>query len=97
MIVRVESDSPAVEEQFPDYDGGEMNLADGADAEKYFSKALNTEVLIYRAPSDGLAVWNDYEVTEMTFAQFSYENVEYQLCGDVDRQKMKDIVEEMHP
>ena len=74
-----------------DYNGYTRSVSDNA--KEYYVKSLDTNVLITREPSDGLVVWNDDNIAEMTGMWFTYEGIEYHYTGDVSAETMLEIAE----
>lgn len=65
-------------------------------ATTYQCKNLNTEVILYEIKTDGPAAWEQTESFPVTFMIFSYEGITYEFCGQVSKDTMKEIADNLH-
>ena len=91
ILIKTVCEEEITSETDMDYAGYERFVSDNA--KQYYVESLDLNVLISREPSDGLTVWNDDNISEMTCMWFTYEGIEYQYCGDVSVETMLEIAE----
>lgn len=69
---------------------------DSAKAIKYRCKNLDTEVLIYKVDTDGPSSWDQTRIREMTNMVIVYNGIEYHYLGQVSKDTMKEIADNLH-
>lgn len=65
-------------------------------ATTYQCKNLDTEVILYEIVTDGPAAWEQVEGFPVTFMILSYDGITYEFCGQVSKDTMKEIAENLH-
>ncbi len=75
-----------------DYD----SIIDKETATTYQCKNLGTEVILYEIVTDGPAAWEQVEGFPVTYMILSYDGITYEFCGQVSKDTMKEIAENLH-
>lgn len=65
-------------------------------ATTYQCKNLDTEVILYEMVTDGPAAWEQVEGFPVTYMILSYNGITYEFCGQVTKDTMKEIAENLH-
>lgn len=95
IAIRVASDS-ALEKDFWGYETETKDWLKEYDAEKYYCKNLDTEVILYESETDGPSGWEQVESKKTAFMIIIYKGIEYNFCGQVSLDTMKQIADNLH-